>query len=287
MSWITVYPILHFTGISSNFPRYVYRSIARPTCHALEEQALIGPLLTNPDLHVQYLEYAQQFVDTVMANSSLLEEMQSHAEIIDPFVRKDKWAAFGAFFDKELSPDVPIDWEEEASRMPLLPFMKARTEDLRLQFDAINSGALPRGPHVGVEGENEPLEPCADWRAKEANRTMCELGCKYDGCHMPGFTVPSYCDENTGKCYHADFDDQCMGVWDREKTPGMEDTEDGREVFCRYAKGIHTKMIECPAPGQGTGAGALESSGATNAMRSVAVKGLLLVLGSVAAALVM
>jgi len=96
------------------------------------------------------MEHAHVFLKTVPAESSLHEEMQQHAEIIDPFARKDEWAAFGAFFDKKFSLRLSVDWEKETSDMQLLPFVEAMSEDLRPQFDAIKLGALLRAPRVGL-----------------------------------------------------------------------------------------------------------------------------------------
>jgi hypothetical protein len=45
--------------------RLVHWSIARPTCTSLEANDLVGPLLLNSTLHSQYLEYVEQFVETV------------------------------------------------------------------------------------------------------------------------------------------------------------------------------------------------------------------------------
>ncbi|CAB9516775.1 spore coat protein CotH [Seminavis robusta] len=228
--------------------RAVHWSIARPTCESLESAPLVGPLLSNPTYHKQYLEYVREFLDTVLTNSSLIEEIQDHAAAIRSFVREDPWALLGTYFSDELSPDA-ADWREEDRRFPLLPTMKARAEDLREQFASIDAGTFPRGPHVGVYGDNEPWEPCPDWRSAEANRTSCEQGCMYDGCHIPGLAVESFCDEETGLCFHGDYDERCRGIYDEEKYPGMENTEDGRETFCRFAAGVPVKAAQCPAPG--------------------------------------
>ena len=88
-----------------------------------------------------------------------------------------------------------------------------------------------------------------DVDATEANRSACPQECFYAGCHNEEFTIPSFCDEETGKCYHGDQDERCKGLYDGEQYPGMEDTEDGRPTFCRFAKGVPVKTAECPAPG--------------------------------------
>lgn len=229
--------------------RAIHYSIARPTCEALEEQPIVGPLLSDPVLFHEYLGYARSFVNTVMTNSTLLEEMEAHVRDIDPFVRSDSWSFFGAFFDKELSVDA-ADPTQEDDRFPLLPTMKARANDLLGQFAAMDSGTFPRGPNsVGVGGDNDAWEACPDWRASEPDTSACEMGCEYDGCHMPEYTVQSFCDEDTGTCYHADVDAQCRGVYEEDRYAGMADTADGRNTFCSSARGIPVKAVECPDPG--------------------------------------
>jgi CotH kinase protein/Lamin Tail Domain len=240
--------------------RAVHWSIARPTCTSFEDSLIVGPLLSNPDNHQQYLEFARDFYDSVLTNSSLIDEIEAHAAAIEPYVKDDFWSLFGAFFRKELSPDA-ADWRDEDGRFPLLATMKARAEDLKEQFAAIDQGIFPRGPHIGVDGDNEAWEPCADWRAAEANRSKCEQGCLYDGCHTTGYTVESFCHEGTGKCLNGDYDEQCRGLYDEERYPGMEDTEDGRKTFCLFAKGVPVKAAYCPVPGTGTGIMSSENNG--------------------------
>eukprot|EP00797_Seminavis_robusta_P004991 Sro1328_g263170.1 Spore coat protein (372) ;mRNA; r:7193-8308 len=228
--------------------RLVHWSIARPTCTSLEENNLVGPLLTDEKLHAQYLEYVREFVETVYGNQSFVDELQEHAAAQESYVKDDFWSFFGVFYSNELTPE-SAKWKEEVPNFPLLPTMKARAEDVRAQLEAIDSGTFPRGPFVGVHGDNEPWEPCADWRLTEPNRTSCAEECMYYGCSMPDWTVESYCDEETGKCYHGNYDEQCRGVFDGFKYTGMEDV-DGRETFCRFTKGVPVKTSECPAPGE-------------------------------------
>jgi len=225
------------------------QSIARPTCEALEKNNIAGPILTDPELHKQYLGYVREFTESVYANKTFIDELTELQAAQDPFVREDFWSVFGTFFDKELSPDAS-NWEEEEDRFPLLPTMKARAADVLAQLDAIDAGTFPRGPHeIGALGDNEPLEYCPDWRMEEYNSTGCELGCKYDGCHELGWTVESFCDEDTATCIHGDYDEQCRGILDGQQYPDMADTDDGRKTFCRIAEGVPIKAAECPAPG--------------------------------------
>lgn len=223
--------------------RMVHWSIARPTCTSLEQNNLVGPLLSDETYHAQYLEYVRQFTEEVYGNPEFVAQLQEHAAAQQKFVMADFWSFFGAYYLKELTPD-SANWEEEDSRFPLLPTMKARTEDVRAQLAAIDGGTFPRGPFVGVQGDNEPWEPCADWRLAEVNQTACPGGCDYAGCHNSDWVVPSYCDEEKGKCVHGDYDAQCQGIYDDYQYLGMEEN-----TWCRYTKGLPVKAMECPAPG--------------------------------------
>ena len=89
--------------------------------------------------------------------------------------------------------------------------MKARAEDVQKQLAALDDGTYPRGGGDG-SSSGEAWEPCVDWRISEPDTSACEEGCKSDGCLMEGWTVESYCDESTGKCYHGNEDVGCSGV---------------------------------------------------------------------------
>jgi hypothetical protein len=229
--------------------RMVHWSIVRPTCESLEENRLVGPLLTDPTLHAQYIEYVREFTETIYGNATFVQELQDHAAAQEPYVVDDFWSIFGAFYSKELSPDA-ADWREEGDNFPLLPTMKARAEDVRAQLAALDAGTYPRGPHeVGEYGPYEDWEYCPHWQTAQANRSACEDACLYAGCNMAGWTVESYCDEEFGICYHGDYDEECRGVLDGERYDGMEDTADGRETICFYAAGVPVKAAECPEVG--------------------------------------
>lgn len=228
--------------------RLAHWSIARPTCTSLEQNNLAGPLLTDETLHARYLEYVREFTETVYANEEFIEQIQAHAAAQKEYVLPDFWSFFGAFYDKELTPD-SAKWDEEDDRFPLLPFMKARAEDVRAQLKAIDEATYPRGPFVGINGDNEPLEACPDWRSEEADQSACPGGCNYRGCEQPDWTIPSYCDEEKGICVHGDYDERCRGVEDEFGYIGIEDTPDGRKTWCRYTKGVPVKVAECPAVG--------------------------------------
>ena len=67
---------------------------------------------------------------------------------------------------------------------------------------------------------------------------------------MAGWTVESFCDEGTGVCYHGNVNELCFGIPDGERYAGMQNEDDGRENFCRLAKGVPVKTSQCPAMGE-------------------------------------
>ena len=218
--------------------RMIYWSITRPTCFALEDSLLAGPLLTDSNLHAQFLTYAEEFVDKVYGNQTFWKELSAHIAAMGQYVRNDYYSVFGAYYEDELSPDA-ASWNDESGNFPLLPLMKARTEELRSQFDALRLGTFPRG--VDDYDNYDSWEPCADWRISAPNRTMCPFQCMYEGCHMEGYTVESFCDEAEAICYHGDYDERCRGILDGEQYAGMEEG-----TFCQDASGIPVKAVSCP-----------------------------------------
>jgi Lamin Tail Domain/CotH kinase protein len=230
-------------------PRLVHWSITRPTCESLEDNLIVGPLLTDPSLHSRYLEYVREFTETVYANQTFIEEIEQHQAVQENFVKDDFWSVFGAYYGAEMTTE-SSKWEERGEQFPLLPTMKARAESVREQLAALDADVFPRGPHdIGVNGDYEPWEPCPDWRSKEANASKCAQACKYEGCDMQGWTVESYCNESSGICYHGDYDERCHGLKDEDRYVDMEDTLDGRRTFCRFAAGVPVRASECPAVG--------------------------------------
>jgi len=216
--------------------KLVYWSIVRPTCRSLEQNQLVGPLLTNASLHAQYIEYVRSFVVEVAGNQSFVEELMEHAAAIQEDVAQDFWSSGGIFYDQELSPDAS-NWDTD--QFPLLPLLQARVEEVEAQLAAIDAGTFPRGPHVG-QAPVEPWETCVDWRLAEPPVDACG-GCEYDGCLEPTWTVPFYCEPSNGICYHGDEDAQCAGLAIGGRYDGMEDG-----TFCSIAGDIPIKTSQCP-----------------------------------------
>lgn len=240
--------------------KVIYWSILRPTCAALETNQIVGPLLTNPDLHSRYIQHVASFVDTVLGNASFVEEMTQHAQAIQGDVAEDFWSNGGIYYENELSPNAS-EWNVSAmgilgAQLPLLPVIKARTAEVRAQLEALTAGTFPRGPHL--EQGVEPAETCVDWRTTEAPSSACYESCQYDGCFMTDWIIPGFCDVNTSTCIHGDYDEQCRGIFDGMRYEGMENREDGRETFCintivAGGLGEPAKSSFCPPPPNTTG----------------------------------
>ena len=147
--------------------RAIYWSIARPTCKALSDNPLVGPLLSGPgnaDNMQKYLEFVKDFNDNVYTNVELIAEMENHASAIASAVSADP-ANVGrpdAYFDAEKTASAGT-WQS----FNLLAFMKARGEEVKKQLEALEAGTFPRG-----DGSVPASESCQDWRAPS-----CPMGC--------------------------------------------------------------------------------------------------------------
>lgn len=219
--------------------KLIYWSIIRPTCKSLESNHLVGPLLTDPELHKQYLEYVQSFVDMTMGNKTFVQELQWRLYSIQDDIQDDYWMKNGTL-ELELSND-PADWEHES--VPWIPFLKARSEEIRLQMKALEDGTFARGPHL--EESVEPDEVCADWRSGEEAASPCPGGCDYEGCFQEGWTVPAACNAMSGSCYHADADPLCEGTPFFTQYEGMENRGD-MPTICFVVDGVPVSMSDCP-----------------------------------------
>lgn len=229
--------------------RMVTWSIAQPTCVGLEENPVVGPLLSDPDLFNRYLVYVREFVE-IYGNETFHEQVRDQLRAHDADAREDYWSLGGIYRDLEFSQD-PSDWKQERPIFPLVPLMKARAQDVRQQLEAIDIGTYPRGPHgVGLAGKYDPLEQCVDWHLEEPDiQEDCPQNCRYEGCHVPGWTVASHCNKDIKVCYHGDWDPMCTGISDLGSYEGIEEIH-GQRAFCVSINGIPSRLAACPAPGE-------------------------------------
>lgn len=155
-----------------NFPvcdsKIIYWSITRPTCRSLESNQLVGPLLSNPVYFEQYLGYVREFVDTIVTNSSFIEELSNHAAAIQADQATDRFSFNGMFYGEELSEDASV-WNSPSGVIPLLPTLKARAAEIRAQLESLEANTI-------TEADNaDPSDTCLDWREQQTN-DACPAG---------------------------------------------------------------------------------------------------------------
>jgi len=215
-------------------------SILRPTCRGVESSQLVGPLLSRPHLMERYVGYVSEFVEEVFANEDVIRQMEDHARAIQSDVEKDPFSiAYWHDYSTEMSPDA-VSWDSHWMT-PLLPVMKARTEAVRAQLDAMNPA---KGGRYSVIAAVDRYEKCTRWQ--DVPTSLCFMGCRYSGCYEPTWTVPGYCDENDGTCYHGVKDELCEGVANGEQYNNMEPFYEGDNApYCWDGR----KTAVCIAPG--------------------------------------
>merc|ERR1712176_685810 len=228
----------------------IHWSIERPTCAALESNQLVGPLLTDKELHSQYIEYVRTFTEEVIMNQTFLDQIYNHLDAIKTEVPKDPYNEFADIFDLELDRNSD-QWlhklDGNVTYIPFLPAVKARSDDIMKQLDAIDKGSFPPRDLDDIKF----WEQCVDWQWESPPKSACYESCFYDGCFRPDFTIPAACDEATGVCTHAVSDALCEGVPNFLKYDGMEKTFEGsdKESFCFELPFLGSvRMAQCPEP---------------------------------------
>jgi len=225
--------------------RMVHWSIFRPTCEALEENQLAGPLLSDAALYDQYLGYVRDFVDTILTDETLLKEIADHASAIQEDVVPDAWNThYSHDYSSELS-STAAHWYSPG--FPLLAVLRARAEDVLAQLEALDTGSQSEEP---VEAEQK----CVDWRGDGLPPDSCHDNCQYDSCLEPSWTVPGVCDLLTGICYHGQYDDNCADIPNGETYPNIMQRGD-ELVFCQDMIALSaclpveiTVVTDTPAP---------------------------------------
>lgn len=116
------------------------------------------------------------------------------------------------------------------------------------QLDAIDKGSTPPRDLDDIKF----WEQCVDWRSTGPPKSACYESCYYDGCFQPDFSIPAFCDEQSGVCSHSVSDPMCEGVPDLGSYDGMEKTLVeglGKQSFCFNVFILGpTRMAECPEP---------------------------------------
>lgn len=220
-------------------------SILRPTCKALDSNQLAGPLLAEESLRKQYLAYLQQFVNEVMADDELLEQIHKHLVAIKDEALKNDWNDF-AFVYESLELSKGMEWYHDfhvAKYIPFLPALRARTAEIQKQFQAIEAGTFPRSLD-----EIDENEVCVDWTSTEARQTICPRNCQYQGCYGDEFDISAFCSPDDGKCYHGVKDELCNGLSNLNRYSGMANFVGSDKVaFCWQDPTLGPlKVAECP-----------------------------------------
>jgi len=108
-------------------------SVIRPTCRGLSKNQLVGPLLTDPELHARYLSFVSEFVQNVYTNETLWNEMEEHSKAIRSVVNN--------------SPDSTTYGAIDTS--DLFKWMKTRSINVLEQLNLWDNGNFPE--HASIE----------------------------------------------------------------------------------------------------------------------------------------
>ena len=224
-------------------------SIERPTCRALESNQMVGPLLTNPDMHSTYIDLVREFAESVMMNQTFLDQVHNHLNAIKTEVPKDSYNDLADSFSLELdqNSDQWLHYVENQTYIPFLPAIKARSADIMKQLDAMSKGSIPPRDLNDIKW----WETCVNWKSEAPPQSSCYENCYYDGCYRRDFTIPSFCDEERGVCSHGVMDALCEGVPIFGSYPGMEESFEGsdKQTVCFQDDFLGpVRVADCPEP---------------------------------------
>ena len=113
-----------------------------------------------------------------MTNDALLDQIHDHLEALQDGIIKDPYGYQVQDFSLELSQG--DQWLHEVNSKPyitFLPTFRARSAEIKKQFQALDDGSFPRDLDDIL-----PEEGCVNW---EAEGPVCPDMCKYKGCNGP------------------------------------------------------------------------------------------------------
>ena len=84
---------------------------------------MVGPLLSDDVLHARYIDYIQEFVDNVMTNDALLDQIHDHLEALQDDIIKYPYGYQVQDLSLELSQG--DQWLHEVDSKPCIPFLPA------------------------------------------------------------------------------------------------------------------------------------------------------------------
>ncbi|GMH60644.1 hypothetical protein TrRE_jg5281 [Triparma retinervis] len=227
-------------------------SINRPTCRSLNSNPIVGPLLSDPNLHAQYLVYVKDILDNLLTDA-LFTEISEHITALKPHILGDPFG-WGVDPDGEAS-TTPADANCGATgSCPFLPALKLRRDEIYKQLTALNASTFPRATEdLFNEGET-----CADWESttKKAVANLCtdcaeaeicynSLGCLYrdreDGTWSG---LLKDCDPVNGICDVCFPDSTCL------IEEGGEDSDDEADKVNIVISEVSSNPVEGTCNGQ-------------------------------------
>jgi len=248
--------------------RMVYWPLLRPTCGAVEDHPLLGPLFAVTGNIEKYVAYVEEFMG--LLDDQFFLELRDLSGAIKDFVLEDPLNKYTAKeFDKyEMSPG----YDEYLTYMFPFPFVKtlmARREQVAAQLTAIRAGTLPRN---GVYGKEEA---CPDWRDSKGEDYInsatfvpgpkCPATCKTiewcfepgKGCTITGEASTSFCQINQEACKEC-FPYSLCGTLEDESTTYDTSVCDGESWLPCKKNASHCfshLLGECTFDGQLIGVG--------------------------------
>ena len=211
-------------------------SINRPTCQSLNRNPIVGPLLSNPTLHAQYLGYVKDMLDNVLTDA-LFTEVSDHIKAMKEYMLADPFAS-GLDVNREAL--ITLDNYDCAgtASCPFLAALNKRREVIYEQLKALEDGAFPR-PTEDLFDEGEK---CVDWNSAEKTKGSsdeCDSSCALaEACY------------NSKGCMFRDTED---GSWT------------GAMAACNPANGYCDKCFpDTPCPTKKGGKGSKGSNGANH-----------------------
>jgi len=154
---ITSKTMIEFGCDASCSPRMVYWPILRPTCGSVEKHPIVGQLLNSDENIQKYLGYVQDYV-TILAKSTIIEDLYDYGNSIKEFVAEDPWNQYPtveAYEESELGTNIE---DYNTNERPFLKTLQVRVQQVQKQLDVIKEGTLP------ADGVYDEEAICPDWR---------------------------------------------------------------------------------------------------------------------------
>eukprot|EP00520_Triparma_pacifica_P000531 CAMPEP_0118634400 /NCGR_PEP_ID=MMETSP0785-20121206/1521_1 /TAXON_ID=91992 /ORGANISM="Bolidomonas pacifica, Strain CCMP 1866" /LENGTH=951 /DNA_ID=CAMNT_0006525361 /DNA_START=344 /DNA_END=3199 /DNA_ORIENTATION=- len=150
--------------------RLVDWSINRPTCTSIASNPVVGPLLSNPTYHAQYLDHVKDHLDNVLTDD-FFSEISEHILALKPY-KSGLWASgWNVDLDNEANADFSQAFWGDSS--PFLALLKLRRGEIYKQIEALNDGSFKRP----TEDLFDEMEICVDWETSSIGATKDASPC--------------------------------------------------------------------------------------------------------------